>query len=40
MRKHISCYIKNMRNATEIREKKINKIEKQNELEKMFNRIL
>lgn len=33
MRKHISCYIKNMRNATEIREK-INKIEKQNELEK------
>ena len=27
MRKHISCYIKNMRNATEIREK-INKIEK------------
>lgn len=33
MRKHISCYIKNMKNATEIREK-INKIEKQNELEK------
>ena len=32
-RKHISCYIKNMKNATEIREK-INKIEKHNELEK------
>lgn len=33
MRKHISWYIKNMKNATEVREK-INKIETQKEMEK------